>query len=376
LAAIVESSDDAIISVGLGGLVASWNHAAERLFGYSAAEMIGQPIVRLAAPGYEAEMMALRDRIGRGDRVDHYETVRRHKDGRILHVSLTESPLYGPDGQLTGASKVVRDMTQAKATAAALDASRARLQELNNELLQVSRLSALGQMAAMVTHELNQPLTAISNYMEAAGALIERGGASLPRLRTVVERTGEQAVRAGQIIQRLRGLAARGESTKRIEPVPPLLQEVLELALIGIRPKGIAIALDGNLPDVSVLADKIQIQQVVLNLLRNGAEAVSDQSDGTLAISVEVREGELQIGVADNGPGLPEEVRARLFQPFVSTKETGMGLGLSICHTIIGAHNGRLWAEANPTGGTIFSFALPLAPPAAAAPRNENQRIG
>jgi two-component system sensor kinase FixL len=191
-------------------------------------------------------------------------------------------------------------------------------------------------------------------------------------LRTVVERTGEQAVRGGQIIQRLRGLVARGESEKRIEPVPPLLQEVLELALIGIRPKGIAIALDGNLPNVSVLADKIQIQQVVLNLLRNGAEAVADQSERALAILVEVREDELQIGVADNGPGLPEKVQAKLFQPFVSTKETGMGLGLSICHTIIGAHNGRLWAEANPTGGTIFRFALPIAPAPSSASQDEN----
>ena len=362
LAAIVESSDDAIIGLTLNGLVTSWNKAAERTFGYAAAEMTGQPISRLAAPGYEAETMEILNRVRRGDPVEHYETLRRHKDGSVLHVSLTESPIYDADGHLVGASKVVRDITESKASEAALQASKARLQELHSELLHVSRLSAMGQMAAMVTHELNQPLTAIGNYMAAAMALLERGG-DIPasRLRSLTERASEQALRAGQIIERLRGFASRGESDKRIEAVPPLLNEAAELVLIGIKQKGIGIEVQPDLPDVKILADKIQVQQVLLNLLRNAAEAVDGQEHCKIELAAETQDGALQISVIDNGPGLPEEVQARLFEPFISTKRSGMGVGLSICNQIVAAHDGRLWAEPNPDGGTIFRILFPLA---------------
>lgn len=177
LAAIVEYSDDAIFSVGLDRCIVSWNKAAERMFGYTEAEMIGEPNLKLAAPGYEAEMVEILDRVLNRERVDHYETVRRHKNGSLLQVSLTESPIYDADGQLIGASKVVRDITAAKSAEAALRESQARLQELHTELWHVSRLSAMGQMAAMVAHEINQPLTAISSYMDTMSLLLARGGA-------------------------------------------------------------------------------------------------------------------------------------------------------------------------------------------------------
>jgi two-component system, LuxR family, sensor kinase FixL len=330
------------------------------MFGHTAAEMIGHPILKLAAPGYEDEMTEILDRVQRGERVDHYETMRRHKDGSLLHVSLTESPVYDADGQLTGASKVLRDITAAKSAEAALQESQSRLQELHSELLHVSRLSAMGQMAASLAHELNQPLTAISNYMEAVNALLDRGGNVSPdRLRTVVGRAGEQAVRAGQIIQRLREFVSRGDTEKRIEFLPPLLREERELALLGTRQRNMPIRLEDNIPDVSVIVDKIQIQQVLLNLLRNAAEAIAGQEDGKIVLAAAGHaDGMVEISVADNGPGLPEEIRAKLFQPFVSTKETGMGIGLSICHTIIAAHNGRLWAEPDSGDGTVFRMTL------------------
>jgi two-component system, LuxR family, sensor kinase FixL len=360
LAAIVESSGDAIVSVGLDGLLVSWNKAAEHMFGYTEAEMLGQPILTLAAPGYEAEMTSIFRRILRGERVDHYETMRRHKDGSLLHVSLTESPIYDADGQLTGVSKVYRDITRAKAAETALEDSRARLQELHSDLLHVSRLSAMGQMAASLAHELNQPLTAISNYMEAVKALLDRSGNVAPnRLRAVVERAGEQAVRAGQIIQRLREFVSRGDTDKRIEFLPPLLREARELALLGTRQRDIPIYLEDNIPELFVFVDKIQIQQVLLNLLRNAAEAIAEQDDGRIVLgAAQHADGIVEISVADNGSGLPEEIRTKLFQPFVSTKKTGMGIGLSICHTIISAHNGRLWAESNSDGGTVFRMTL------------------
>jgi len=319
-------------------------------------------MVRLAPPGYMTEMIEIVERIRRGGHIDHYETKRRHKDGRLLDVSLTESPIYDADRQLIGISKVLRDITAAKAAEAALRESQTRLQELHSELLHVSRLSAMGQMAATVTHELNQPLTAITNYMAAAAGIVDRGGeVPLSRLRNILERATEQATRAGDIIERLRGFMSRGDTEKRIEAVPSLLQEAAQLVLIGIKQKGIGISIQTDLPNVKILVDKVQIQQVLLNVLRNAAEAVTDQDDRRVSLAAAAGDGFVQISVSDNGSGLPEEVRAKLFRPFVSTKRSGMGIGLSICHTIISAHRGSISAEPNPGGGTIFRITLPVA---------------
>jgi two-component system sensor kinase FixL len=364
LAAIVESSDDAIVGTTLDGFVTSWNKAAERIFGYTAEELIGQSILRLAVPEHGDEMIDILNRIRRGERVDHYETTRRHKNGTILHTSLSVSPIYDTDGQLIGASKVSRDITAARDAEIALKQSQTRLQEVHAELLHVSRLSAMGQVAAMLAHELNQPLTAISNYMEAARALLDRGGdLPLSRIGNAIDRAGEQAVRAGQIIQRLRGFLSHGNSERQVEAISPLVKEAVELAHLDMRQRGVIIRL-GDVPaDVSILADKVQIQQVLLNLLRNAAEAVANQECREIALLTEANAGAVQISVVDNGPGLPDEIRDKLFQPFVSTKKTGMGVGLSICHTIITAHDGQLWSEPNPDGGTIFRFTLPTASP-------------
>ena len=364
LAAIVESSDDSIVGTTLDGLVTSWNKAAERIFGYSAEEMIGKSILCLAVPGHGDEMLEILNRIKRGERVDHYETTRRHKDGTILHISLSVSPIYDPDGRLIAASKVSRDITAAKNAEIALKQSETQLQEMHAELLHVSRLSAMGQVAAMLAHELNQPLTAISNYMEGARVLLDRGGdLPLSRIGSAIDRAAEQALRAGQIIQRLRGFVSRGNSQRRIEAVSPLLKELLELALFDMRQRGVSIRLENTPADVRILADEIQIQQVLLNLLRNAAEAVANQEHREISLLTEASADAVQISVVDNGPGLSDEIRDKLFQPFVSTKKTGMGVGLSICHTIITAHDGRLWAEPNPDGGTIFRFTLPTIAP-------------
>jgi two-component system, LuxR family, sensor kinase FixL len=363
LAAIVASSDDAIIGTTLDGIVTSWNRAAERVFGYSTGEMVGQSVLRLAPPGREREMIAILERIKRGEKVDHYETQRRCKDGALLDVSLSESPIYNIHGQLIGVSKVARDITESKRAATALRESESRLLELHAELQNVSRLSAMGQMAATLAHELNQPLTAISNYMGALKVLLDRRSAPPDQLRAIIERAEEQAVRAGQIIQRQREFMSRGDTEKRIEFLPPLLEEARELALLGTQQRGVPIRLEDDIPRLSLIVDKIQLQQVLLNLLRNAIEAVSGQHDGNIVLSGAEHDDEtVEISVADNGPGLPEEIRAKLFQPFVSTKKTGMGVGLSISHAIITAHNGRLWAESNSGGGTVFRMTLPGVP--------------
>jgi two-component system sensor kinase FixL len=217
----------------------------------------------------------------------------------------------------------------------------------------------MGQMAAMIVHELTQPLTAIGNYMAAARNMLDRANPGPASLQTAVERAGEQAGRAIDIIRRLRGFASQGESTPKAEPVPPLVKEAVELLRVGTRTEGVVIAIPEEPPDIAVLADKVQIQQVLLNLLRNAVEAVGGQERKEVALRFAVQEGSVEISIVDNGPGLAEEVRAKLFQPFVSTKGTGMGIGLSICQKIITAHDGRLWADPNPTGGTIFHLTLP-----------------
>jgi two-component system, LuxR family, sensor kinase FixL len=232
-------------------------------------------------------------------------------------------------------------------------------------LLHVSRLSAMGQMAATMAHELNQPLTAISNYMEAARALLERGGdLPLSRISNAIGRAGEQAIRAGKIIHRWHGFALHGDGEKRIEAITPLVKEAAELALVGTKLGGSTISIQDGSAGTAVVADKIQIQQVLLNLLRNAAEAVADQERRDIALLTEARDDIVRISVVDNGPGIPEEVQAKLFQPFVSTKKTGMGVGLSICRAIIAAHHGSIWAEPNPDGGTIFHIKLPSTPAA------------
>jgi two-component system, LuxR family, sensor kinase FixL len=227
--------------------------------------------------------------------------------------------------------------------------------------LHLSRLSAMGQMGAVVAHELNQPLTAISNYLEAARALLDRGDLPLSRIKNAIDRAGEQAIRAGQVIQRIREFVSRGNSERRIEAISPMIKEAVELALLGAGRKGIRIKLEEVPVDAAILADKVQIQQVLLNLLRNAAEAVAGTERRDIVVRAEVRDGAARISITDNGPGLPDEVEAKLFQPFVSTKQTGMGVGLSISHSIITGHSGSLWAEPNPDGGTIFVVTLPIA---------------
>ena len=362
---VVEAAPNAMVMVDRAGDIVMVNAQAERVFGYSRTELVGQPVEMLVPERFRGHHPGLREAFFADPRARPMGAGRDlfglKKDGSEFPVEIGLNPIETEEGPMVLSAIV--DITERKMAEAALKDTQSRLQELHAELLHVSRLSAMGQMAAMVAHELNQPLTAISSYMEAVAALLDRGGElPIPRIRGAVARAGEQAVRAGQIIHQLRGFVSRGDSEKRIEAVLPLIKEAAELALLGTKQNGVRIRVQDDLADAIILADKIQIQQVLLNLLRNAAEAVADQERRDIALLTDVGDATVLISVVDNGPGLPDEVKARLFQPFVSTKKTGMGVGLSICHTIITAHNGRLWAEPNPEGGTIFRLTLPTAP--------------
>lgn len=233
-----------------------------------------------------------------------------------------------------------------------------RLQEAQTLLIHVSRVSELGLMVPALVHEVNQPLTAIGNYLDVLGSLIRAGDAA--KAETMLQKTVQQVERAGQILRRLRNFVRREEPRKQPEPVADLIEEAVALASIDSRSRGVAVEARIDPRVSTVLIDKIQIQQVLLNLLRNAFEAMADLPGRALVIgAVPVGPAMIEISVADTGPGLSPEVRAKLFEPFVTTKEAGMGVGLSICRSIIESHGGTLSAEDNPGGGTVFRFTLP-----------------
>ncbi|HET6521333.1 MAG TPA: ATP-binding protein, partial [Geminicoccaceae bacterium] len=238
-----------------------------------------------------------------------------------------------------------------------------RVHQLQGELAHVSRLSAMGEMASALAHELNQPLTAIMNYVQACRRLMASGRGGPERLAELMDRAAGQVSRAGDIIARLRQFIAKGETERTVEDINRVVEEASHLALIGAAERGVRVRLklDPGLP--SVLVDRIQIQQVVLNLVRNGVEALAqvERRELTLATAPAGPDA-VEIAVSDTGPGLSQEVSGRLFQPFVSTKPGGMGLGLSICRSIVDAHGGRLWAASEPGAGTTFHLRLPVAP--------------
>jgi two-component system sensor kinase FixL len=234
-----------------------------------------------------------------------------------------------------------------------------RLQELQSELVHISRLSAMGEMASALAHELNQPLSAIANYLKGSSRLLAAEPVPRERLLEAVHKAGEQALRAGEIIRRLRDFVARGEAERRVESLPKLVEEASALALVGAKETGVRVQFRFSPGIEFVLADRVQVQQVALNLIRNAMEAMEDSPSKILEIRIDAAaDGHAQVTVADTGSGISTEVANQLFQPFVTTKRTGMGVGLSISRTIIEAHGGRIWTEPNPGGGTRFCFTL------------------
>jgi two-component system sensor kinase FixL len=356
LAAIVDSSNDAIISKTLDGKITTWNRAAEELFGYSAEEIIGTPVTRLFPEDRLDEEAQILDRIRAGHALEHYETVRIKKDGTLVDVSVTVSPVRDVNGNVIGASKTVRDITERKL-------AEARLQTLSAELSHVARLSEMGQVSAAIAHELNQPLTAVLNYTNVAKRLIaSTDAAAKAKSYEAVSKAGDQALRAGQIIRRLRDFVEKRESTRTLEDINAVTEDALALGLIGTPTADIKV-ITAFAPDLDpVLIDKVQIQQVLVNLLRNAAEAMAESERHDLTVTTTAVNGAgIQVSVADTGCGVSDELAERLFRPFVTTKAGGMGIGLAISRSIIESHGGRLTMVPNQGGGTVFQFILPVA---------------
>lgn len=355
LKSILETVPDAMVVIDERGIINSFSAAAERLFGYSADEICGSNVKLLmpapyqhAHDGYMNRYMETGERriIGIGRVV-----VGRRRDGGTFPMELSVGEVRGEGYRMfTG---FVRDLSERQRTDA-------RLQELQSELLHVSRLSAMGQMAATLAHELNQPLTAVANYLQAARRLMEHATPDFAKVKQAVGLGVEQALRAGMIIRRLRNFVARGETERRSENVSKMLEEACALALVGLKESGVNVDLRFDAADALVNVDKIQIQQVLVNLIRNAFEAMADHERRELIIGSVVRDDLVEVSVTDSGAGIAPDIEAQLFKPFVTSKPLGLGVGLSICRTIVEAHGGQLWNEPNPAGGTIFVFTLPL----------------
>src|SRR5579871_6079443 len=356
LQSILDTVPEAMIVIDERGIMRSFSAAAERLFGWTAEETIGKNVSILMPQPYRREHDGYLDRyrstgerriIGIGRIV-----VGERKDGSTFPMELAvgEAQL-GSEKLFTG---FIRDLTERRS-------QERRMQELQSELVHVSRLTAMGEMASSLAHELNQPLSAITSYLRGAATLLKAGEIDKDRIREAMDRSATQALRAGDIIKRLREFVAKGETEHTIENPAILLEEAAALALVGAREQGVRVSLrcDHDLPDI--LVDKVQIQQVALNLIRNAVEAMESTVRRELTIGAR-RDGEFAFfSISDTGAGISPEIAQHLFQPFITSKANGMGVGLSICRTIIEAHGGHISARPNEGGGTVFEFTLPFA---------------
>jgi two-component system sensor kinase FixL len=363
LQSILETAPDAIIVIDDHGLIESYSKAAQRLFGYTAEEVLGRNVSMLMPSPYrERHDGYLRHYLQTGERriigIGRV-VVGQRRDGTTFPMELAVGEVVASGRRLfTG---FIRDLTERQL-------NESRMQELQAELLHMSRLSDVGQMASAIAHELNQPLTAILNYVQAARRILQNKGLPVPpKAADAMDKAVGQASRASAIVQNLRNFIQKGETERRVEDLNKVVGEATALGLVGAKETGISVRMELSGEPLSVFIDKVQIQQVVFNLVRNSIEAMAEFAPPRQLLvnttAAHAAEGGVmaEVSVSDTGPGLAPQIQAQLFQPFQTTKEKGMGLGLSICRSIVDAHGGRLQAVPKPDRGVTFHFTLPLA---------------
>jgi len=358
LRSILDAVPDATVVIDENGVIQSFSAAAERLFGYRESTVIGRNVSMLMPPPYSEEHDRYIARyLATGEKriigIDRVVSGQR-MDGSTFPMKLEVGEMTSGDRRFfTG---FIRDLTERQETAH-------QLQELQTELARLSRLTAMGEMASTLAHEINQPLSAISNYLQGCSRLLETvEHPNAAKIRDALAETTKQTLRAGHIIRQLREFVARGETEKHPENINKLVEEASALALVGAKEEGVKTLFRFDIRLDPVLVEKVQIQQVLLNLMRNAIEAMHGCDRKELLVTTAAAPKDMiEVSVADTGSGLSEEIADRLFQPFVTTKPAGMGVGLSISKRIIDAHGGEMWAEPNPGGGTVFRFTLELA---------------
>jgi len=360
LRSILATVPDAMVVIEENGDILSFSAAAEKMFGYSEDEVLGRNVrMLMPSPDRERHDGYLGTYLATGKRkiigIGRITTALR-SDGSTFPIELAVGEAWIGDHRIfTG---FIRDLTERQQ-------AELRLQDLQSELAHVGRVSEMGTLASSLAHELNQPLAAIANYCEAARDLLDRASdpASLEMVREALDEAAKQSIRAGQIVRRLRDFMSHGESERRLESLPKLVGEANALALVGSREHGIDVQIDLDPKAGEVFVDRIQVQQVLINLIRNAIDAMVESPRRSLRISTLKQDGMVRVTVSDTGTGISEPIAEQLFQPFVTSKKAGMGIGLSICRTIVEAHGGRIWFKSEADGGTAFSFTLPIAEP-------------
>lgn len=355
---IVETAVEAVITIDTAGTIDSFNHAAEKMFNYSLEEVLGQNVRMLMPQPYRDEHdQYIHHYLDTGEAriigTGRYVNAQR-KDGSVFPIQLSISEIQDQRNRKFVA--LVRDTSQEEAAK-----EEALLQR--EQLAHVDRLHLLGEMVTGIAHEINQPLTSISLFSQAGKRFLDAG--AFERLPDILDKLIQHALRAGSIIEQMQLMTRQRESKKTIIDCIELIGEITQLAEGEARIHDIEIEVDisTELPNVSV--DTIQIQQVTLNLLRNGMEAMRSiecRNGDTIQLIARQREdGDVEIVVIDSGSGIPPEIAAKLFTPFSTTKDSGMGMGLSISRAIVIAHGGQLDFVNNESGGAVFSFNLPAA---------------
>ena len=356
---LLDVAVDAVIIIDQRGIIEAFNRSAERLFGYEAAEAVGMNVGRLMPQPHRGE----HDRhiarylesgvphiIGIGREVDACR-----KDGSIFPVALTVGRIPG-----AGPPRFVGFLHDLTARREAAEEQ----QRMQRRMARVSHLATMGEMAAAIAHEINQPLAAISNYALACERVLAAPRPALPEVQDALRQISGQALRAAEIIRRVRNLVRTHEPRREPANINQLVEELSILMKTDARLHGVQLSLElaAGLPLVDV--DGIQIQQVLLNLIHNAIEALTSSSAAEKLITVRTGQpatGEVEISVLDCGPGVDPAIANRIFDPFCTTKEQGTGLGLAISKSIVEAHRGRIEYRPNLPRGACFLVTLPTA---------------
>ena len=355
LQTVLNMGPDGIVVIDERGTIRDFNAAAEHLFGWTLEEAVNRNVeILMTSPDREQHDDYLRRYYETGERriigVGR-ELVGQRRDGGTFPIELLVDEMWVANERFfTG---FIRDLTERRQT-------EARVQQLQGELVHVSRLTALGEMASTLAHELNQPLSAIANYLKGSTMLLARDDIPYDRVSDAIGRAGDEALRAGAIIRRLRDFVARGETERRVESLPAMVDEAGALALVGAKEHGVRVRFVADPAVRLVLADKVQVQQVILNLIRNAIDAMIEAPVREMTVTIaSAGDAMAQVSVSDTGPGISPDIAEHLFEPFRTTKASGMGVGLSISRTIIEAHGGRIWVDPHASAGATFHFTLP-----------------
>lgn len=343
----------------LAGRITYVNPAFCRMVGWSADELIGQsPPMPYWAAEFMKETEAIHKRVLDGDPPNEgYEIKFRRRDGELFDALIHEAPLVDASGRHTGWMGSVVDITERKRSA--------EVARQHEERLQASaRLITMGEMASSLAHELNQPLAAIGSYITGCRNLIASGTDATPDIDGALAKCQDQAQRAARIIRRIYEFVRRHEPKSEPCEIEPLINDLLTLLEADARRQGVRIAVP-SAPTFTLRADRVLLGQALLNLMKNGIESMKQtpRDERLLSVACTSEDDQLHITIADSGSGISPETAAHLYEPFFTTKTEGLGVGLNICRSVIEAHQGRIWHEPNPAGGSIFHILLPLPAP-------------